>query len=560
LHLFLRADIISIGLYGRGIMLNLNKYRWTYSAVEKVGETTMAMPKPPKPGAAPSMPKIPGMPKPPAGAKPPGGAQPPKPPQGQQAGQKDQPRGYKVGTVRRWRSGPHIKLEEGWFPYDRDKGQYQNDDGEWKDIPTDKKYHSADFPPSDTLDHAIHSLNKSFENPEDSKAVDHSIHIADHFIQLGDGMVTHKVERLKKLSEDALSGKKEKVIGLIEDMKSGDKDKVKDASEKLMEMLSDDKTREALNQIHKYEDRKDREHPIGEGKYVHTSKKGSTSGMVKKAEGFSVIPGRSVSLTMIRKSEDGTEGVFKFSALAVEEFRANLSPHVSTAHREVAAYEVDQVLGLNLVPETVLFKEYLPDEDVLEKAAQKAKVSTGEDPEKYLDKFKRDEMYEASSQYKVPDAVFMDEIYDKDIPTQGVAKHFPEKLKNSLCDMAVFDYITGATDRHLGNILITKDKDGDAVVKAIDHGFCFPNSGEEKKYTPEALAPATFHSYAAHMAEGIDIPKNTMEKLNTIDENKFKDSMKIHGLDREAEDAWARLKDIREYGKIPPPHKYLKNH
>lgn len=34
-------------------------------------------------------------------------------------------------TISQWKTGPHIKLEDGWFPYDPKGKKYKADDGKW---------------------------------------------------------------------------------------------------------------------------------------------------------------------------------------------------------------------------------------------------------------------------------------------------------------------------------------------------------------------------------------------------------------------------------------------
>ena len=34
-------------------------------------------------------------------------------------------------TISNWKTGPHIKLEDGWFPYDPKGKKYKTDAGKW---------------------------------------------------------------------------------------------------------------------------------------------------------------------------------------------------------------------------------------------------------------------------------------------------------------------------------------------------------------------------------------------------------------------------------------------
>ena len=57
-----------------------------------------------------------------------------KPPTGGAKAKGAQPVSAKAApqhTISQWKTGPHIKLEDGWFPYDPGKKKYKADDGKW---------------------------------------------------------------------------------------------------------------------------------------------------------------------------------------------------------------------------------------------------------------------------------------------------------------------------------------------------------------------------------------------------------------------------------------------
>jgi hypothetical protein len=152
---------------------------------------------------------------------------------------------------------------------------------------------------------------------------------------------------------------------------------------------------------------------------------------------------------------------------------------MSLAQREVAAYEVSQILGLNNVPPT---------------AMREVNGRTG------------------MVQQFVPGAT--------DFANHGggtnVRDHF---------DMAVLDVVIGNTDRHQGNGII----DPQGKMWAIDHGYSFPNDNHEYRQmiVNTSYINGNLHQLADHSAA-------VNNKLSQTDWNAFGSK---HGLDVEEMEA-----------------------
>lgn len=143
----------------------------------------------------------------------------------------------------------------------------------------------------------------------------------------------------------------------------------------------------------------------------------------------------------------------------------------SFAEREVAAYEVDQALGLGVVPPTSMRKDGMVQEFV-----------TQDD----------------------------DSITDPD----------------SVYGAAILDIMIGNTDRHSGNYLVRNGK-----FVAIDHGLSFPDSGME--FRPDATVSEIFNLAAsARMSKAFEA--KVREKLEDTDWKKLAGRWKLSSGEKKA--------------------------
>lgn len=86
--------------------------------------------------------------------------------------------------------------------------------------------------------------------------------------------------------------------------------------------------------------------------------------------------------------------------------------------------------------------------------------------------------------------------------------------------ISVFDIRMANADRHAGNILLGKDKDGKTVLIPIDHGYCLPKSFEDCTfdwlYWPQARKPYS---------------PDTVEYIKSLDAEEDIALLKFHGWD-----------------------------
>ena len=223
-----------------------------------------------------------------------------------------------------------------------------------------------------------------------------------------------------------------------------------------------------------------------------------------------------------------------------------LRPEIPCGVREVLAFELDRVLGLGVVPPTV-YKRTVLKGDLLKKGLQKAEEaeSFGDHYHNLTvapglhDVFERTKQgrVEGSSQSFVDDAEEFRDLsrYNKLNDTQ----------KFDLIKIAVFDYISGNLDRHLNNMLCTKDN-----VVAIDQGLCFPVSSKKAK-SPGHLKRLRSRAFKLVLSKmnGV-IPDTILEQLATVDEKQFMRPFRKRKMLSEGKGAWARLQNLLQMGEF----------
>ena len=128
--------------------------------------------------------------------------------------------------------------------------------------------------------------------------------------------------------------------------------------------------------------------------------------------------------------ENGVKGVFKPVSGEKEGLR-NTIPAGQYARREATAYAIAKLVGLDSVPPTVM-------RTIFNK--------------------------EGSMQSFIEDAKPTTKVLVSKLATLGTDK-------DKLMEGAVFDFITGQTDRHMGNLML----DGKNNLHLIDNGLAFPN-------------------------------------------------------------------------------------
>lgn len=270
---------------------------------------------------------------------------------------------------------------------------------------------------------------------------------------------------------------------------------------------------------------------------------------------------KSISLVYFEEAEDGTRSVYKPDGFAppipLTGRMDSLDPSVSISDREVAAFEVDRVLGFGLVPPTFKKESVVPEEerkqavDQIRNSPHIKQMRRGDkETRQWIDEVLEKGMnsgtgaddVEGAAQYFIEDAeeaadYGVDEIlerYEKD-----------DNFRFNMQKLAVFDYITGATDRHFANFMVSKKGD----VFAIDNGLNFTVPGKK-----DVSAIEDFTSVPAHLVqeEGKGkVDDRIVKQLQRVDIKQLKRIMEERGLKKETSPMLARLNSVVEGGRLP---------
>jgi len=191
------------------------------------------------------------------------------------------------------------------------------------------------------------------------------------------------------------------------------------------------------------------------------------------------------------------------------------------------------------VPPTALVDTDLPDEEILESAAENMAGNMDYiDPEDFLDNLDPNDKYEASMQLMLEGETFSERFGIFGIPALD---DMDEEQREDVIKIAVLDYIIGNTDRHCGNIFLTEE----GRVAAIDNGLAFPDPNVEMGGRGNQ-----FKSVAVRMASGEPVPDDILRKMDSVKEEDFKEALGHYHMYDEAESAWERLTDILSVGEV----------
>ena len=519
-------------------MLGLSKFKWTYKA--KQG-------------------KLPGFPsKPPAGYKPPKMFDPAREP-----GE----RGFRVGTVRDWEEGPHIKMREGWFPYDPDTKRIQKPDGSWVEVPGKKeKEIELPYPDGDMLIDASRMMSNvllSVKEGDQPPSV---------FVDLAEEIVVSVTDKLKMLEKKApslsLSNKAKDALEGI----SGYLDPLFDTvDERNMDSL--DALRDAVSKVILYQPLFElfndaNVHSIWKSKREKERKKRKQLGSLElgakyRSGVFSVLSGDPkevsvfgkqgfVSVTRKKTMKDGTEAIFKQDALGlpIDRLRSTLNPDIGCARRELAAFMLDdQAFGLGVVPPTIAKDEKLYDPDIILRAAKKAAGETEDiSAVEYYEDLDPDGIYEGSTQLKIAG-----EDLETELKKSGADYYeLREEDIPSMQRVAALHFLIGITDGHYANIFREKSS---KKLYAIDNGFAFPNPIAEKVFD---IIEVQSNAVLDLQGEIEKFDDDVIQAIDKIDENKVRSIMREIGFEQETDGVLIRLSLLKEKKTVPFMHEYHK--
>jgi len=280
--------------------------------------------------------------------------------------------------------------------------------------------------------------------------------------------------------------------------------------------------------------------------------------------------GDTINAVFFELSSDGkSRGVFKADGLGAPVSHARpvedtgFNPKVESAAREVASFELDRLFGFGIVPPT--FTKSSKRMTKREKAETAKRIfnkrtsMSDESKKKVLAAVASDEL-QGSTQQFMNDATPVSALKGSDGLENAAKKD--KDLMFSVQKMAIFDYLTGASDRHTANMMLSND--GKSLY-AIDNGLNFPmvnvlpeedriNTTIDRK---EDLAWFDSKPYAIYDrsvkigSKGLPVSPEIVKQLKKVSSKDVKKIMSAQGMGKEADGVIARLAYIQKNGALP---------
>ena len=179
--------------------------------------------------------------------------------------------------------------------------------------------------------------------------------------------------------------------------------------------------------------------------------------------------------------------IFKPSSVMKKGLRSSLTTEISQTEREVIAFNISRLLGLNVVPPTFWKRRTL--------VTKKGRKSVTGSEQLYINAQEICDRFFTSAQ----DAA----VAQSNMSKFERSKDFV-KFKKALPFIAISDFIFGNTDRHSGNLMI----DSECRLYAIDNGLCFPIDNNKNEFRSICF------NFLGNMMLGIDC-LNTDDFTNT---------------------------------------------
>jgi hypothetical protein len=204
--------------------------------------------------------------------------------------------------------------------------------------------------------------------------------------------------------------------------------------------------------------------------------------------------------------EDGSRGIYKPIKGEDPTWGGRLDlfdESTDAARRETFSYELDKRLGYNIVPETAL------------KEGSRGAGSV----QKHLG----------------AEAMTLEEW--KHMSAMGAIPDLTVEAKLQLKKIALFDMLIGNTDRHIANVLLTKAREGQARLWAIDNGYSMALRNVSDAY----------QSLPFELVRGEPIPRELLARVERLVERRkeINTLAKKCGIEDSAmKHFWARVKNI----------------
>ena len=224
--------------------------------------------------------------------------------------------------------------------------------------------------------------------------------------------------------------------------------------------------------------------------------------------------------------DEERNGVYLFPN---SKLKFSLNNKISQSEREVATYNLDEVMGFGLVPPTC-FVERVIDKDL-------------------------GHTQKGTEQLGVSGIPLMKLGYDKSIEYYETKPEFRKNIQK----LGVFDFIVGNMDRHKNNVILGDDNQ----IYAIDNGLTFPYqngfvddegmvtfgirsaSFQFMFKTPDQLDFNGTEILERLVEEQVDFDKDLVDTLNNINLDSFKSSFP-EGMEKERDLALERLHQITD--------------
>lgn len=445
--------------------------------------------------------------------------------------------GYRIGTVRTWKKGPHIKLRYGWYPYDA-KSKRVLVGSKWKDLyshdqrvrPSQHSIHPKPLTVKKASDELEMILTR-IESPDDDsrreaynelfigKAKKIAASAASYLSDL-QGIID-RGEAKGYLEEDVMWGKSDLNRANLEIQALTNKSNpvaVKDTCQSLQKVLDRLMEVSSTIQVSEFsppESHYSRDIPIDVSHDPELVKMAKDKTVAARLCG---VQGK-LSTVVVGMTASGEHVIIK----------NNMASTYPTAANEAAAYELSKATGLASIPPTLLTKEPI---------WSRAIADTAE----YRLSYTQDHPVHLSSPTLTSVQKYIDGDHAEDLPIES------QDIVEQIAEIYALDAISGNPDRHLANILVDKRR----KLWAIDSGEAFVSSEAHK-----------VHAYMEHLLQvmSADSPKallaaeaKTFRKLKSIDTKKIEEHLRSKTAlsSDQIEQTVKRLKDIQESGIIFP--------